>query len=68
MNLLETLYDALREPLGIVVETNDVERLRQKLYALRKDHPDLADLSLVPSPTTPNQLWILKRNPNGSDD
>ena len=63
MNLLELLYAAYREPLGIVVTTNDPERLRQKLYAERKKDPDLACLSFRISPTSPNnQLFIVKKN------
>lgn len=69
MNLLEALYDALRADIGIVLATDNVGRLQQKLYALRKAHsPVFDELSLVPSPTTPGQLWIVKRKPNASDD
>lgn len=57
--LKEILYDAMREPVGIVVATNDASFLRQKLYALRKDDPDLAALSFVISPTNGLDLWIL---------
>lgn len=58
---LELLYDALRAEIGIVVETNDPERLRMKLYAARKEDPQLGVLSFVISPTTPEtDLWILK--------
>lgn len=54
------LYEALGSATGIVLRTNDAGRLRQKLYALRvqaKD-PDLDVLSIVQSPTAPNELWI----------
>lgn len=65
LDLLEKLYDALRAPLGIVVETNDPERLRAKLYALRRERqdsdPQLRCLSFVISPTNPgSELWIIK--------
>lgn len=65
---LEFLYDALAAEIGIVVITNSPERLRQKLYQLRKDNvPVFDDLAFVISPTNPNdQLWILKRH--GKDD
>ncbi len=64
MNYLELLYDALREEVGLVVTTNNVERLRARLYALRRKDDDLAVLSFVISPINPNtELWILKKEP-----
>ena len=70
--MIELLYAALLSPLGVVVETTDVERLRQKLYAIRREAKDeaLAELSFVPSPTSDTQLWIVKksRGSNGSDE
>lgn len=63
MNLLELLYAAYREPLGVVIKTSDPERLRQKLYAERKKDPDLACLSFRISPTSPEtELFIVKKN------
>lgn len=61
--LLELWYTAFRSELGVVIETNDPERLRQKLYAVRKatDDPDLACLHLVISPLNPGDLWIIKQ-------
>lgn len=61
----ELLYDALRTPLGLVVETDSAERLRQKLYAIRKANPDFTPLSFVISPMNGSDLWIL--NKGGSD-
>lgn len=61
---INTLYEALGTPLGIVVNTSDPEKLRQKLYRLRDaaDDPMLKDLSIVISPTMPgSQVWIVKR-------
>lgn len=61
-NLLELLYEAYRSELGIIVQTNDPERLRQKLYAERKKDPDLACLSFRISPTSPEtELFIVKK-------
>lgn len=62
--LLELLYRALNaEGRGIIVHTNSIDRLRAKLYALRKDDPELASLSFTVSPTSPGtQLWIVKRH------
>lgn len=63
LNLLEILYEADHSPLGTVVETEDSERLRQKLYALRKERsPEFDHLSFILSPAAPaTQLWIGKR-------
>lgn len=69
-NLLELLYDALHQPLGIVAETNSPERLRQKLYKLRKDHePTFDNLAFIISPTEPNtHLWITKKRADNAPD
>jgi hypothetical protein len=58
---LELLYDALRTPFGLVVETNDAERLRQKLYSARKEVAEFECLSFVISPLNGVDLWILKK-------
>ena len=55
------LYRAMTSPLGVVVESTSPDRLRQKLYPLRKAQPDFAKLSFVLSPINPNQLWILRK-------
>lgn len=59
--LVSLLYRALTTPLGIAVESSDPDRLRQKLYPLRKEDPSFACLSFVLSPMNPSELWILKR-------
>jgi len=60
--LLELLYEALRADVGIKVITDDVTALRQRLYALRKQDPDLAILSFIQSPINLNgELWIINR-------
>ncbi len=63
--MLEHLYNALRSPLGIILECNNVSRLRQQLYAERRaaEDPALNDLSFVPSPLNPQHLWVVKRGP-----
>lgn len=60
--LIHYLYQALNSELGIVIETSDPERLRQKLYAERKKDPDLARISINISRTQPeSQIWLTKR-------
>jgi hypothetical protein len=61
MQLSELLYNALGSELGVVVETNDPERLRQKLYGLRKEIPGAEVLSFIISPLNPADLWIIKQ-------
>ena len=62
-SVLEYLYTALLSPFGIKLECDDVGALRQKLYAERRaaQDPDLDQLSFVPSPHNPQQLWLVKR-------
>lgn len=61
--MLEILYAALASPKGVVVKTNDVERLRAKLYAARREEHDeaLNSLGFTPSPTSEDELWIVKK-------
>lgn len=56
------LYEALGSQFGVVLQCDNAEKVRQKLYALRReaDDPDLECLSFVQSPTNPQQLWIVK--------
>lgn len=60
-NHVELLYAAFHSEFGVVVETNDPERLRQKLYPLRKENPDFEPLAFVISPLNPQDLWIVKQ-------
>ena len=60
----ETLYDALRSPCGIILAVSDLERARQRLYAIKRElnDPDLESLAFVQSPTSPTELWIVKKD------
>jgi len=63
--LLDLLYRAYHSERGIVVETSNVEQLRQKLYRIRKDIPELKTLTLSPYPTSPGtHLAIIKATPD----
>lgn len=59
-------YSALAEPYGLVVETDNPERLKARLYAARADamDPSLEDISIKTSPFNPSQLWLIKRRPD----
>ena len=60
--LLELLYSAKHSPFGIVVETDNAERLRQKLYAVRREYEDeFQHLSFVISPVNGSDLWVLNK-------
>lgn len=70
--LLQHLYDALRAPIGVVVaaDDGDVERLRQRLYALRRNAGDksLDALAFIVSPTTAGELWIVRKYPHAPQE
>jgi len=62
--LLSLLYSALRAEIGISVETDNVDRLRNKLYDARAklQDPDLELLFLAPDPARPStHLFIAKK-------
>jgi hypothetical protein len=61
LELIEILYAAVHADLGVCVETDDPERLRQKLYPMRKENPDFLPLSFIISPLNPADLWIIKQ-------
>jgi len=67
LQLTELLYEALRTPLGTVIQTEDPERLRQRLYGIRKECEDFTQLSFVISPINGMDLWIVnKGNADGT--
>lgn len=55
-------YQALATPSGIKLRSNDVYRLRSRLWTERKKAKDrdLWSLSLVLSPHDRDELWIVK--------
>ena len=64
LDLIEHLYRAASTPLGIVVECDDVLKLRQKLYALRGDKSEFKNLAFIPSPLNPRELFIVNKEPS----
>ncbi len=54
------LYRAANSRLGLAVRTNDPERLRAKLYAIRREDPALADLTFS-IPAEPDHLYIINK-------
>lgn len=64
---LQHWYEALGSAFGIVIETSDPERYRQRMYALRKEASDpmLEGISIVISPTNPaSHVWLVKKGSN----
>jgi hypothetical protein len=64
------LYEALSTPFGVILKVEDVEKARQRLYALRKlerernpGDESLAALAFIPAPDQPGHLWIVKKEP-----
>ena len=56
------LYEALGSPLGIRVETENPDLLRQRIYTERRKNPEFAALSLHISPLNPaTEVWICKK-------
>lgn len=60
--LTSLLYEALAEPIGLLVATADPDRLRQRLYQLRTlaDDPELERLQIAASPIPGGELVIVK--------
>jgi hypothetical protein len=59
---LEYLHQALATPEGLVLETNDVPYVTRKLKEakLLSLDPAFEVLEIIPSPSTNDQVWILK--------
>jgi len=61
--LIEHLYRALNSERGVVIETDNPERLRARLYVERKKDPDLSCLSVNISRTNPStEIWIVRKD------
>jgi hypothetical protein len=62
LDIFEILIEALDSPYGIIVATNDPERLKQKLYAEMKKDEMFKALSCCTSRTNPGgEVWIVKK-------
>lgn len=58
---LMLLLQAVQEPIGLLVATNDFERARQKFYAVRREAkmPELEGLQIRVSPFPEGQLLLV---------
>lgn len=62
-NEFNLLMQAAEESCGLIVQSSDADATKQKFYRLRKEHSPMFDnLSFVTSPSTPNEIWIVKRD------
>lgn len=63
MNYLETWYEALLSPHGIIVRSTNPTATKSQLYLARKAalDPQLEALSIADSPVDPNEFWIVRR-------
>lgn len=65
LDLFEILVTAVESPHGIVVQTNDPERLKQKLYIEMKKDEMFEVLSCCTSRTNPkSEVWLVKKGPS----
>jgi hypothetical protein len=66
--LIELLYEAQNSKFGVRVETNDPDLLRQKLYAIRRQHPgEFDNLTLAEDRITPKTHLLIVRKPNAEE-
>ena len=66
VNYLEFWFSAKSEEVGVIIMTNDRNRLSQKLYAVRREYHEtnpgeLEGLSICMSPTSDQELWIVHK-------
>lgn len=61
MQYAEFLFEALKSELGVVVQSSDPIRFRNKLYETKRQDDQFACLSFFVSPIKPEtDLWIVK--------
>lgn len=67
--LTEILYQAAAEPIGLLIQSNDPERLRRRLWRLRDlaEDPTLENLQICPSPLADGPLVIVKVSREGKE-
>lgn len=59
--LIEAMWEAVHSDIGVAVTTTDVDGMRRKFYALRKQTPEFECLSTVlPHASNDQEVWILK--------
>lgn len=61
---LEMLYLAAASRFGVIVETSDRDKLIARLNIARREDPALKSIAFVRHPLNPDQLLLVKRNPD----
>lgn len=62
LELEQAMWRATHTQLGVEVHTDNVDALRRKFYALRKQEPGFACLSTaLPPNAPPGVVWIIKQ-------
>lgn len=68
LDVITRMYEALNEPIGVVVVTNNIELLRQLFYRFRKEDPNFEILALLQSPIEPSHVWIVRKDAKNNRD
>lgn len=64
--LVEQLYNALHSPRGVILRTEGKQQsLVASITRVRKElaDPQLDTLTISPSPTDPQEVWIMHKEP-----
>ncbi len=61
--IIDLLTRARLSPFGIKVSTSDPNKLRQKLYAVRKANEEYSNLSFVIPAATPDDILFIIAKP-----
>ena len=63
--LFTLLLDAQRAEIGVALTTSDPSRLRQRFYSMMREQ-DIDNITLR-IPSTPGELWLIRKNSDSSD-
>lgn len=70
--MVELWYAAIASEAGVclLLEEGSIDLARAKLYKAREEacDPALKDIMITISPTTPNEIWLVRKQPKGSSD
>lgn len=62
LDLNSLLLRASECEVGLIVRTNDPRLLRNKLYAVKREFPSFASISIVQPPINPEStLWLVNK-------
>lgn len=61
LDAMETLYEALQHPLGLVVSVSDPVAFRQRLYTAMRQNLDVNLFTIHQSRTNSDQLLIVRK-------